>query len=85
MRTGDANGRVGGGWTLQVSLLQKNRQIVGLECGDMSSPLKREHVRAPQKLFWLGCQLEPNCVTFLSETQTAKIQHGLRIASHEIA
>ena len=63
----------------------KKRQIVGLECGTMSPLLKREHVRAPQKLFWLGCQLEPNCVTFLCETQTAKIEHGLRITSHEIA
>jgi hypothetical protein len=51
----------------------------------MSPLLKREHVRTPQKLFWLGCQLEPNCVTFLCETQTAKIEQGLKITSHEIA
>jgi hypothetical protein len=52
----------------------KNRQIFGSECGDVPPVLKCEHVRALHKLFWFACQIEANCVTFLCETQTAKIE-----------
>jgi hypothetical protein len=39
----------------------------------MPSLFKHEHVRVLNKSFWFGCQSEANCVTFLCETQTAKL------------